>query len=71
VYTIVYWTLRGFCVYKLGGSLAGEMNVSFVVVVGASGSASALADRIVCVEFVLFVSPACMTSSRYVCLRMP
>ncbi len=31
-----------FCVCKLGGSLAGEMNVSFVVVVG--GSASALRD---------------------------
>ncbi len=28
-----------FCVYKLGGSLAGEMNVSFVAVVGASASA--------------------------------
>jgi hypothetical protein len=53
VYTMVYWTLRGFCVCKLGGSLAGEINVSFVgVVVGASGSASALVDRMVCVEFV-------------------
>ena len=28
-----------FCVYKLGGSLRGEVNVSFVVVVGASASA--------------------------------
>ena len=28
-----------FCVCKLGGSLAGEVNVSFVVVVGASASA--------------------------------
>ena len=38
------------CVCKLGGSLAGEMNVSFVVAVGAS--ASALGDRSVCVEVV-------------------
>jgi hypothetical protein len=37
-------------VYKLGGSLAGEMNVTFAVVVGAS--ASALGDRRVCVEVV-------------------
>ena len=22
--TMVYWTLRGFCVWKLGGSLAGD-----------------------------------------------
>ena len=50
--TMVYWTLRGFCVCKLGGSLAREMNVSFVVVVCASASASALGDRIVCVEVV-------------------
>jgi hypothetical protein len=28
-----------FYVYKLGGSLTGEVNVSFVVVVGASASA--------------------------------
>jgi hypothetical protein len=52
----VYWTLRGlldvawFCVCKLGDSLAGEMNVRFVVLVGAS--ASALGDRRVCVEVV-------------------
>ena len=39
-----------FCVCKLGGSLAGEMNVSFAVVVGAS--ANALGDRRVCVEVV-------------------
>jgi hypothetical protein len=48
----VYWTLRGFCVCKLGGSLAGEINVSFVMVVGASASASALGDRRGCVEVV-------------------
>ncbi len=52
MYTMVCWTLRVFCVCKLGGSLAGEMNVSFVVVVGASESASALVDRMVCVEVV-------------------
>ena len=39
-----------FCEGKLGGSLAGEVNVSFVVVVGAS--ASALGDIRVCVEVV-------------------
>ncbi len=39
-----------FCVWKLGGSVAGEMNVSFVVVIGAS--ASALVDKMVCVEVV-------------------
>jgi hypothetical protein len=39
-----------FCVCKLGGSLVGEMNVSWVVVVDAS--ASALGDRRVCVEVV-------------------
>jgi len=51
--TMVYWTLRGFCVCKLGGSLAREMNVSFmVVVVVVGGSASALGDRRVCVEVV-------------------
>ena len=50
--TMVYWTLLGFCVWKLGGSLAGEMNVSFMVVVVAGGSASALGDRRVCVEVV-------------------
>jgi hypothetical protein len=33
-----------FCVCKLGGSLAGEMNVSWVVVVGAS--AIAFGDRV-------------------------
>jgi hypothetical protein len=50
---MVYWTLRGFCVCKLGGSLAREMNVSFmVVVVVVVGSASALGDRRVCVEVV-------------------
>ncbi len=36
-----------FCVCKLGSLLAGKMNVSFVVVVGAS--ASALGYRRVCV----------------------
>ncbi len=51
--TMVYWTLRGFCVWKLDGSLAGEMNVSFMVVaVVVGGSASALGDRRVCVEVV-------------------
>ena len=39
-----------FCVCKLGGSLAGGMNVSWVLMVG--GSASALGDRSVCVEVV-------------------
>jgi hypothetical protein len=39
-----------FCVCKFGGSLAGEMNVSWVLMVG--GNASALGDRSVCVEFV-------------------
>ncbi len=48
--------------------VGGEMNVSFVVVVGAS--ASALGGRRVCVEVVGFVAPACITSNRYVCLRM-
>jgi hypothetical protein len=48
---MVYWTLLGFCVWKLGGSLAWEMNVRFlVVVVVVGGSASALGDRWVCVE---------------------
>ncbi len=56
--TMVYWTLRGFCVWKLVGSLAGEMNVSFMaVVVVVGGSASALRDRRVCVEvFVIRVT---------------
>ncbi len=53
-----------FCACKLGGSLAGEMNVSFVA------SASALGDRRICVEVVLFVSTACITPNRNVCLRM-
>ena len=48
-----------FCVCKLGGSLAGEMNVSWVLMVG--GSASALGDRSVSVEVVWFVGPTCMT----------
>ena len=39
-----------FCVCKLGGSLAGEANVSFVVVNGAS--ASSFGYRRVCVEVV-------------------
>ncbi len=56
-----------FCVCMLGRSLAGEMNVSWVVV---GASASALGDRWVCVDFFLFVSPACITPSRYVCLRI-
>ena len=38
------------CECKLGGSLAGEVNVSLVVVVGAS--ASALRDIRVCVDVV-------------------
>ena len=42
--------LAWFCVCKLGGSWAGEANVSFVVVDGAS--ASALGYRRVCVEVV-------------------
>ena len=51
--TMVYRTLRGFCVWKLVGSLAGEMNVSFMVVlVVVGGSASGLGDRRVCVEVV-------------------
>jgi hypothetical protein len=54
-----------FCMRKLMGSLAGEMNVSFVMVVGAC--ASALEDKRVCVEVVWVVSPACITSSRHVC----
>jgi hypothetical protein len=41
---MVYWTLRGFGVCKLGGSLAGEMNVNWMVVVRCK-SASALGDR--------------------------
>ncbi len=39
-----------FCCVQLVGSLAGEMNVSWMTVVGAS--ASALRDRGVCVEVV-------------------
>ncbi len=39
-----------FCVCKLRGSLAEEMNVSWVVVVDAS--ASSLGDRRVCVKVV-------------------
>jgi len=39
-----------FCVCKLGGSLAGEMKASLMVVVVVGGSASALGDRRVCVE---------------------
>ncbi len=62
VYTMAYWTLRGFvCVCKLGGSLAGgECKLG-------GGGWSALWDRRVCVKVVL--SPACIASSRYVCLR--
>jgi hypothetical protein len=43
-----YWTLRGFVCASW--SLEGEMVVSFVVAVGASGSA--LGERRVCVEVV-------------------
>jgi hypothetical protein len=39
-----------FCVCKLVGSLEGEMDVSFVVAVGAS--AAPLGERRVCVEVV-------------------
>jgi hypothetical protein len=46
--------MREFCVRKLGGSLEGEMNVSFVVVVDAS--ASALGDRKVRVEVLIRVT---------------
>jgi hypothetical protein len=45
--------LAWFLVCKLGCSLAGEVNVSYVVVVGAS--AGALGDRRVCVEVVCFM----------------
>ena len=38
--TMVYRTLRGFCVCKLGGSLAREMNVSFMVVVVVVGGSA-------------------------------
>ena len=48
-----------FCVYTLGISL-----------VGGDESTSALGDKRVCVEVVWFVWPACIASSRYVCLRM-
>ncbi len=67
VYTTVYWTLHGFVCASWAVRWRG-MNVSFVVVVGKS--ASALGDRRVCVEVVWFVSPACIISSRYVCLKM-
>jgi hypothetical protein len=67
VYTMVYWTLRDFVCASWVVRWRG-INVSFVLVVGAS--ASALGDRRVCVEVVSFVSPACITSSRYVCLGM-
>ncbi len=39
-----------YCVCNLGGTLAGGVNVSWVVVAGES--ASALVDRRVCVEVV-------------------
>jgi hypothetical protein len=39
-----------FCVCKLGGSLAGKMNISFALLVGAI--ASALGDRRACVAVV-------------------
>jgi hypothetical protein len=42
------------------------MIVSWVAV---GESVSVLRDRTVCVEVALFVSPACVASSRYVCLR--
>jgi hypothetical protein len=42
------------CVCKLCDSLTGEMNIRFVVVVGAS--ASALGDRRVCVEVLIRVT---------------
>ncbi len=60
VYTMVYWTLRGFVCASWVVRWRG-MNIS---------CANALGDRRVYVEVVWFVSPACMTSSRHVCLRM-
>ncbi len=45
----------------------GGINVILVVV---GESANALGDRRVCVEVVWFVSPACITSTQYLCLRM-
>ncbi len=65
--TMVYWTLRDF-MFVIWVVRWRGINVSFVVVVGAS--ASALGDRRVCVEVVSFVSPVRITSSRYVCLGM-
>ncbi len=60
VYTMVYWTLRGFVCASWVVRWRGT-NVSWVVVaVGAS--ASGLGDIRVCVEVVWFVSPACITS---------
>ena len=49
VYTMVYWTLRGFVCASWVVRWRG-MNVSWVAVVGES--ASALGDRRVCVEVV-------------------
>jgi hypothetical protein len=49
VYTMVYWSLRGFVCASWVVRWRG-MNVSWVVVVGES--ASALGDRRVCVEVV-------------------
>jgi hypothetical protein len=66
VYTTVYWTLRGF-VCASWVVRWWDMKVSWVVV---GESVSALGDRRNCVEVVWFVLPACITSSRYVCLRM-
>ncbi len=49
MYTMVYWTLRGFVCASRVVRWRG-MNISWVVVV--DGSASALGDRRVCVEVV-------------------
>jgi hypothetical protein len=49
-YTMVYWTDVVLCVQVGWFSLARDVYVSFVAVVGASGSA--LGDRRVCVEVV-------------------
>ena len=53
---------------QVGWFVGGGMKVSWMVVVGES--AIALGGRSVCVKVVRMVSPACITSSRYVCLRM-
>ncbi len=44
--------------------------VDLVYVHDGGSSASALGDRRVNVEVVLYVPPLCITTSRHVCLRM-